>query len=565
MSHAQVLLDRVLDYAEDIVAGKITACKKHKWSAKRFLRDFENLENEEGKYYFDIDELENFHEWAKLFKHTKGVLTGQPIELVDFQLFIGANLFCFKRKANGRRRFNKAYIQLARKNAKTQFLAIISTYVAFLSEEQDECYIAGWSREQSSICYEEVLSQIRACDLLRNKFSDSYGKVKHYKTGSVIQPLSREARKTGDGKNPSLGVVDEYHAHETREIYDVLVSGTVARANALMVIITTAGFDLATPCFEEYEYLSKVLDPDNDAENDEYFAIICELDPEDDIKDEENWIKANPIVASYEEGIESLRQELKIALDMPNKMRAFLTKNMNRWVDQKDNAYMDMGKWRKCAGIMPELSGLKVYCGFDLSATMDLTSVGFDIPIDRVHHVFGHSFLPEERLREKMAIEKQPYDIWRDRGFVTATPGEVVNYHMVEEYILRKLDELNPSDVEICHDRWNAAHLAQSLMNRGLTVVEIPQIPKHLALPTKNFLESVFDKRVVHDDNPVVNWAVGNAVTHEDHQGNMMLSKKVSKNKIDPIAAIINAHARAMHDENNIDLNAYLTSSEFSF
>ncbi|WP_233099831.1 terminase TerL endonuclease subunit [Bacillus velezensis] len=144
--------------------------------------------------------------------------------------------------------------------------------------------------------------------------------------------------------------MDEYHAHETSEIYDVLDSGMVARRSPLMAVITTAGFNMERPCFKEYQYTSKILDPDIDTENDDYFVMICELDPEDDIKDESNWIKANPIVATYPEGMESLRSALKVALEVPEKMRSFLTKNMNRWVDQKDNGYMKMTKWRACSG-----------------------------------------------------------------------------------------------------------------------------------------------------------------------------------------------------------------------
>ena len=128
----------------------------------------------------------------------------------------------------------------------------------------------------------------------------------------------------------------EYHSHKTSEIYDVILSGMVARPQPLMNVITTAGFDLTRPCYKEYEYVSKILDPNIDIENEEYFAIICELDKEDNIKDESVWIKANPIVATYEEGLNYLRGELKSALDAPEKLRNFLTKNMNKWVDMRE-------------------------------------------------------------------------------------------------------------------------------------------------------------------------------------------------------------------------------------
>ena len=147
----------------------------------------------------------------------------------DFQLFISANIFGFKKKSNGARRFRKVYIQLARKNAKSQYLAIISEYIAFLGEEKQRVFIAGWTRDQSSEVYEAVKTGIQSSELLHGKWREAYGKIEIFRNGSVIIPLSKEARKTGDGKNPSVGIVDEYHAHETSEIYDVLVSSMVAR------------------------------------------------------------------------------------------------------------------------------------------------------------------------------------------------------------------------------------------------------------------------------------------------------------------------------------------------
>lgn len=558
------LIQRVLDYAQDIVEGNIKAGKKHIQACQRFLNDIENLQSENSPFYFDGTELEQFYEWARMFKHKKGVLVGKPIELTDFQLFIAANLFCFKWKETGYRRFQKAYIQLGRKNAKSQLLAILATYIAFLSDQQEEVYIAGWSRDQSKLVYNEILNQIRGQSILNGKYSDSYGKITHLKSGSIIEPLSREARKLGDGKNPSVGIIDEYHAHETSEIYDVIDSGMGARPNPLLAIITTAGFDLASPCYKEYDYVSKVIDPAYEAENEEYFVLICELDPDDDVKDESNWIKANPIVATYPEGVKRLKSDLNVAVEQPEKMRNFLTKRMNRWVDQKENGYMSLKRWKESKGELPDLRGKTVYVGFDLSATNDLTSVAFVFPHEGKFYVKGHSFIPEDRMREKIQMDKQPYDSWADQGLITPTPGSIIDYREVEAHILDTLSDLTPSYVEICYDRWNAAHLAQRLENQGLTVVEIPQSIRHLSLPTKNFREKVYDGKVVHENDPVIYWAMSNAILKMDDQENIMISKKVSKDRIDPVAAIINAFARAMHDENNINLNDYILSEEFS-
>ncbi|GEO27035.1 terminase [Alicyclobacillus acidoterrestris] len=542
------LLERVVVYAESVVDGEIIACKKHRAACRRFLKDVEQLADPSCPYVFDDEELYRFYKWSAMFKHTKGVVAGQRIELTDFQLFIIANIFCWKHKDTGARRFHKVYIQLARKNAKSQLLAVISSYVVFLSEEQEECYIAGWGREQSSIVYKEIVAQIRGCDLLKGKYTDSYGQITHIKSGSVIQPLSKESRKTGDGKNPSIAIIDEYHVHETSEIYDVLVSGMVARKNHLMVIITTAGFDLSRPCFTEYQYVSRIIDENSPIENDEYFVMICELDPEDDINDESVWIKANPIVATYDEGMKFLRGELKAAKDVPEKMRSFLTKNMNRWVDMKENGYMPMDKWRAC-GVdeMPGLEGVDCYVGVDLSKKIDLTSVSFEFPLtDGRFVVKSHSFLPEDTLAEKRQTDKVPYDLWIHQGWMTATPGAVVDYRFIRAYIEREARENGWRIKEICYDPYAATQFAQDMESDGYTIVEIRQGVRTLSEPTKNFREMVLAGRVIHDKNPILTWAMGNAVEKIDHNENIMLDKEKSTDRIDPAAALINAHARAM-------------------
>ena len=203
------LFDTIYNYSIDVIEGNIVACKKHIQVCQRFINDLNKVKNTDYEYYFDIDELYKFYKWSNMFKHRAGVLKGQRIDLVADQLFIVGNIFCWKNKKTHLRRFRKVYIQLARKNAKSQLLSVIASYEAFLSDEQAEVYLAGWDKEQSSIVYREIKFQLESVELLKGKYSASYGKITHLKSGSFIKPLSREARNTGDGTNPSLGIVDE--------------------------------------------------------------------------------------------------------------------------------------------------------------------------------------------------------------------------------------------------------------------------------------------------------------------------------------------------------------------
>lgn len=563
---AQELIDRVWNYASDIVDGKIPASKKHIYACQRFFDDMEKSESEDYKYYFDYEELYYFYEWSRMFTHKEGVLAGQPIELNDWQLFIVANLFAWKRKDNGNRRFKRAYIQVARKNAKSFLQSLIASYIAFLSEEKQQIYIAGIKKDQSKIVYDQILSQINGCKALKGKFKTSYGKITITKNDSVIRPLSKDDGKKGDGLFPSLAVIDELHLHMTSELYDVLLSGMIGRKNALIVAITTAGLDLNSFGYQEYQYVSKIIDPHNtEVENEEYFIMICELEPEDDIRLEENFIKANPIVATYQEGLEDLRSRLKVALVYEEKMTEYLTKHMNIWCNRRADTYMNLEKWNNCVASeenpIPDLQNKEVYIGVDLSATLDLTSVTFEIPIgDGKFVVLSHSFMPEDTLQEKLKSDKgAKYNIWEKKGYITLTEGSVVDYDYVQRHIEKEVKKYNWNVKGIFVDFWNATQFMNSLQSAGFIVVEVKQQWNPLAPATKNFRELVYKGMIIHDDNPVLNWAMGNAVAKTDDEENIKLSKKLSTERIDPVASLIDAHVHCQFHYQNGDVNEMVT------
>lgn len=549
----------LIDYCHDVLNGDIIACQKHKWACRRFLRDVEREGTDEFPYVFDEEKALRFLNWMTLFKHTKGKLAGQRIEPAPIQVFVFGNIYGWVHKETGLRRFKKAYWQVARKNAKSQSLACVGSYEAFaFGESMAEVYIGATKTEQSKIVWNEIKAQIQGCDFLKGKYKIAYGKIEHLKSGSFIAALSKDAGKTGDGLNVQCGIIDEYHAHPTSEIYDVLVSGMGARPQPLMMIITTAGFELQHPCYSvEYQYVSKILDPNNPIENDEYFVMINELDKDDDIKDERNWEKANPILCSYKEGLAYLRGELKAALDVPEKMRNFLTKNMNVWINMRENGYMDMSKWAACGQDfdLTTLEGLECTVGVDLSAKIDLTSVGFEFKKDGKYIVLSHSFMPEDTLDRKRKTDKVPYDLWVQQGWITTTPGAVVDYSFIKSYIKSIEQQYNVRVREICADPWNATQFMQDMEAEGYTVVEIRQGIQTLGAPTKDFREQVYQGNVIHNNNPVLTWAISNTVTRQDANENIMLDKSKSSERIDPIAAVINAHVRAMLRDDSIDIN----------
>lgn len=559
----QELEERVLKYCDDILTGKQKAGQKTIWAVVRFLKDLKECEGD-SKYYADWLEVVKFVRWAKMFKHTKGAIAGQRIILTDFQIFIAAGIFLFKHRGSGYRKVREVYIQLGRKNAKSQLIAIISSYIAFLSKEEEEIYVTCWTREQSNLVYGQTLSQINPVPMLDKKFTSTNGQIKVLKNGSVIKPLSREARKTGDGSNPSVAILDEYKDNQTSELYDVQKTGMTARTQPLLIVITTAGFDLDYPCYSDYQYYSRILNPEIDVENDNIFIAIYELDADDDIKDESNWVKANPLLATYEEGINALRDGLKIALDQPDRMRGYLTKNMNLWVDSKIDGYLELKKWNACkTDEYPDISDWNVYLGIDLSMTTDLTSVGWVAVKDGRFVVGQHSFMPADKYKERMSKDKVRYDMFIEQGNLTVTDGSIVDYREVMDYVVSLTQKWNV--IQCGFDKWNATHMAMNLIEKGINMVEIPQSISQLSLPTKEFREAVYSGKIEHNGDGLLQWAVNNAMLKSDEQENIMIGKSASTDRIDPLAATINAFARAMYDDNTQNLEAYILSDDFGF
>lgn len=551
---AQELYEVICNYCYDIIEGKINACKKHKLACKRFLDDIDKQDNENFKYYFDANELYKFNEWAKLFKHRTGIVKDQQINLVPWQLFIAGNLFGWKNKVTNYRRFRKAFISVGRKNAKSELLSLIATYECFITNENSEIYITGWNREGSNIVYREIQYHLTHPfvnpEFFEGKYKDSYGQITHVKSGSFIKPLSRDNKNTDNANNPSLAIVDEYKDHVTSEIYDNLESGMV-RPNALIVIISTAGSNLNSPMMTEYNYVSKIIDPDIDIVNDEYFIMICELEKREEIFDKSNWIKANPIVATSDYGMDViLKSKYQAAIDAPEKMRTFLTKNMNMWVDMRENGYMDMEKWRKCEAnfTFEDFKNMDCIVGGDLAKKIDLTSICFEFYKDGLYYFIHHSWIPRERYDIVMKEGKYRYDLWVDAGYLTLCEGANVDYEEILDFMEEVKFKYNIKIKEFCYDPWNSSQFVNYIEKHyGYRCVEVRQGPQTLNEPTQDIRDLTYACKLRHPtDDGLMNFAMSNCIATQHKQEWIMLDKEKSKEKIDPIAAMVDAHCRAM-------------------
>ena len=579
------IIKKLMDYSQNVANGKITACQKYKWACLRFMRDIERIGT--GQWVFNEEKAEAYLKWMRLFKHSRGELAGMRKEPCDYEMFVYGNIYGWHDKDTGLRRYNRVYEQLARKQAKSQNKAIQALYeISAFGEPNAEAYVAATKKEQTRFVWQEA-EWLFKNSILKNKFTCKYDQgmlqkvIKHVASGSTFSRLSKDDKKSGDGANPHFVILDEYHLHDTPEYLDLAVSGMKTRRQPLLSIITTAGFNLDYPCFRsEYSYVSKILDPNDPVENDRYFVVICELDrnnthdiiitPDgreiepggiiDKIGSDEAILKSNPVTGMSATVRNSIIQESKEAIDNPEKMRNLMTKTYNVWVQSRPLGYMDMTRWAACKVPQNEFwdcisrkAAGRCYIGFDLSAKIDLTSISFVFTWTENgamrYAIKSHSFIPEDKFAERMGTDKVPYDVWRKDGFITVTDGAVIDYKRVIKYVYDQIEDFELTDVEYCTDPWSATALNNDLMDDGKTVVEIRQGLKTLAEPTKAFREAVYARHVMHDGDPVLSWAVGNAVTRADHNGNIMLDKSKATQRIDPIAATITAFVRAMTDK----------------
>lgn len=556
--------NRLIRYATDCISGKIISCKKHKRACTRFLRDVKREESGEAFFYWDDKEAQKIIKWFGFLRHSKGVLAGKPIKLTDWQQFHLCQLYGWRRKEDGYKRFKKSFVEVARKNAKSQEEAGVALYEisvqATKNKEVYEYYTAGVKRKQSKIVFEEAKLMLNGSPL-KKKFKLTKSAVTHIKTGSFIEALSKDDGQNGDGTNPAGLIVDEYHQHKTTEFLDLGLGSNTKES--LLMIITTAGMDLTYPCYtQEYNYCSKVLDPNVDVDNDEYLIDIMEIDPGDDISNEDNWKKANPIRMTYPAGRDKIRGDYKVATEIPEKMIAFLTKVLNMWVQQKENGYMNMEKWKKCeAKKLPiDIKGRPVYVGFDMSAKIDLTSVAFVIPyrngkMDQTgreiteYIVLSHSFIPnQEKLMERVFKDKVPYDAWERQGFITITNSEIVDQNVVMDYVLNFCKE-NELDIQtLCFDPANASKLMIDLSDEGYIVEEIYQSHKSLNEATQGFREEVFMGTVCYLYNPVLNYSMSNAVIKKNN-GLIKIDKDATTKRIDPVDATLCGYKLARYHE----------------
>ena len=519
-----------IQYARDVSLGNIDVCKDVQLACQRFLN---HLENKEWRWEFNPDRVSHVLRFVAQTRHVKGPMAGKPMELMPFQILLICAIYGFRDKKNPNiRMVQDVILFIPRKASKSTLISIISLYELLFGEAGSEVYCTAVDRNQASIVFDTAKGIVEA---MPPQLANCYQAYRHEikkatDSQTKFMALSRDSKKTGDGKNPSVSIVDEAAQITERNAIEVINSGMVARQNPLRIYITTASFTKETLFFENLQYLKAILS--GQAEDDpRWFGLMYGLDEGDDWKDPKNWAKVNPM-HGVSINTEAIEQRVKEAMAKPSAVNELLCKTFNVWVSA-NAAWIDVSHWEAAQKGKPEVAPEATFIAFDLAATRDLNAVCtlHRYAEDKFHAEFKF-FLPEESLDFIPSHYKPIFSQAVQRGTLKLTQGNVADYVEIEDYIKEQAALYNAK--EIGFDAWNAAALVSKLYEHGLPVKKIGQGMAVLNNPSKHMEKLILQKAISHDHDPFVAWQLGNCEVYEDVNGN----KKVRKNSADPSAKV---------------------------
>lgn len=538
------------DYMSGVIDGSVVACKYVRLAVQRHLDDLEH--GHERGLYFDEEAAYRPINLTQQLKHSKGEWAGKPLILEPWQLFIKWVVFGWM-GSDGYRRFTKMYEEVARKNGKSTDIASVGVYgLGFDKEPGAEVYSVATKEDQAMITLSEGQSMVR-------KSGNLDGNAEVYKksivlNGSSWKPLGRDT-KSEDGRNPHMCLIDEYHAHPDRTMYDVLDSADGARRQPLLCVITTAGFNKQSPCYLERDYVIKVLE--GTVKDDSYFGIIFTLDEGDEWDDESVWIKSNPNlgVSVY---LKNMQQKCLQAKESTSKINNFLTKRLNIWTTQEIK-WVNMVAWVACSGSVSEstLVGKKCFGGLDLASNTDIASYVMAFPWHNgTVAVLPRFWIPEDNARERERKDRVPYLTWAKQGFIKLTPGNVIDYHTIMHDVLSDIAKF---DMQLFgFDRWGFEAMRQRLIEEGAPdnkMFSFGQGYASMSAPCKELERLYMDGKLSHNNNPVLNWMASNAQATMDPAGNVKLDKSKSTEKIDGMVALLMAIGVMITQPDALDYN----------
>lgn len=559
-------IDYATQYAKAVVAGKKEkACKAEVQACQRHLNDLKRTDIE---WHPEIAEKHiRFAEMLAVYDKNENQY--KQLKLRGFQRFILCSIFGWYK--NGIRRYTEAYIQEARKNGKSFLNAFLCLDFSSLSAIRDgQVYCAGTNYANANIVWQNTKQLIEADKKLAKfydirDYQDSRSRITNKKNGTVIKSLSGDTDK--DGFLPYLATVDEYHLHETDSMYNVLLDGQVGLNNSLTIAITTAGKDLASPCYRQYKYCKQVLAGTIEADN--LFVFIAEVDIPDPHKNEaeyqqelwnpENWAMANPYLL-YDDDLHITKNQNKWSkfIDIANKAKTeegsvlnnFLIKKLDIWTTIGSESYINIEDWASCGAEPVDITGMTCYIGLDLSTKNDLASVAFTFPPQgslNIPYIYSHSFLPKDTLQKHIMRDKVPYDRWAQAGLITLTDcdgqnGYILDYKAIARFLKDFIAEHKLQVRMLGYDAMGIGGIMADLDDIEGEKIEIGQNPKSLNETTRHFRGTVQGRQLRYDKkNELMSWSVVNAISVLNSRKELLIDKQGQNRRIDPIDAVLDS------------------------
>lgn len=566
-------------YAKQVVSGKLhdMCCPYEIKSCQRHLNDLTRQGTPEFPYVFDCTRADRIIRFMELLVQVRGPFAGQRIKLQPWQVFDLGCLYGWVHMDTGARRFSKSINVRGRGNVKSTE----NSGKALYAMTSDACYppyhpeLARYELEPEVECAAVDKSQAKRVaedarkiasatpEIRKRLFIPKSNPMTHKTRGGSLKALSKDIGNKDSGA-PCYFCVDEYESHKTSDIYDLGLNSFGKRTQSLLDCIMTAGDDAENrPARRQEDIAKQILD--GDVIDETYFAMIRELPTSENPHDKSKWLWANPVLrypneysATLLRYIESEYVEAYGSMD-PDKIRKWLTRRMCQWQTATKNSYLDENCLELARKAMiprkafAELTnGRKCWCGFDLGKRIDLSGVAAVFVLDdgRVA-VKMHGFMPHNGITRHEHTDKVPYQDWANRGFITATPGDVTDNSWVWNWIKANRDSCGWTVQEVDYDGHNATDLAIQMCeeeNREDFCVEIRQTCAGQNLAVKGFRELLLQGKIVLEYSPLAMWCLKNAVEITNNFGDIKLSKKHKDDsqRIDPLAAAMNALARAL-------------------
>ena len=517
-------------------------------AARRFIDDKKRARKKSCEFKFVKSEGEDACDFIEKLPHIEGKWESPYIILHPAQIFFIVQLFGFRDKKTGKRRFTSALYATARKSGKSTLAAAILNY-CFCCEDEDGAQIisAATTFPQASIIFNIAKRQVEKESELREEFGlEVWAKaISRYETGSNFRPIHAKA-STQDGLNPSHTGIDEIHAHKTPDLLNVLQSAAGARANPLWLFTTTEGYTNPGPWEEIRQFAKNLLAGIFGTSADHYLVIFFAVDEEnktlgvkaDDEFDQSCWIKANPLIETNPHLLSAIQKEAIEAKQMPSKLSEFRIKRLNRPASVADG-FIDLPRWRTCneAVDIDSLRDEPCYGGMDLASTTDMASLRLVWNKDGKILTHGIRWAPESAVAYRTERGTVPYQSWVEQGLLIQTPGNVIDYEIIEKQIMDVFENFNLQI--LAYDRWNATDLVNRLVKKELPMIEFIQGPKSYH-PAMQALERAYlSEKLLHGGDQLLNWCAANLVARYDQNMNMAPDKRKSADKIDDMTALL--------------------------